>query len=117
MLAGMQAPAALSEAEAKDLLYKVAERFGFQTEIADYLLQLGVRSLSDFQNCVTSKEAIDTEITAKMDADTAWKGSRLVQTARVRIAWESTFSATQAETRQVTQVVVQNATQDLLPEA
>ena len=102
ILAGMHAPAALSEAEAKELLYKVAEKFNFQQEIADYLLALGIRSLSDFQNVFTSKESIDLELTAKMPETTAWTGSRMVQTARVRMAWESTFQATQAETRKST---------------
>ena len=114
ILAGMHAPAALSEDEAKELLYKVAERFNFQPEIADYLLSLGVRSLSDFQNCVTSKEAIDKELTAKMPETTSWTGSRMVQTARVRMAWESTFQATQAETKKA--AAYEDASQDLLPE-
>ena len=114
ILAGMHAPAALSEADAKELLYKVAEKFNFQPEIADYLLSLGIRSLSDFQNGFTSKEAIDTELTKKMPETTAWTGSRMVQTARVRMAWESTFQATQAETKQ--KAAYEDASQDLLPE-
>ena len=96
-LATMEAPQALSEAEAKTLMREVGQKFNFQHEIADWLVVQGLRSLTDFQDLVTTKEAIGTEITDKMPENTVWAGSKMVQTARVRMAWSSTFAAAATE--------------------
>ena len=69
-LATMEAPQALSEAEAKTLVREVGQKFNFQPEITDWLVVRGVRSLTDFQDLVTTKEAIGTEITDKMPENT-----------------------------------------------
>ena len=90
-------PQALWEPEAKALMRQVAGKFNFQPTIADWLVDQGVRSLTDFQDLVTTKEGIGTEIIDKMTEETVWAGSRMVQTARVRMAWASTFAAAASE--------------------
>ena len=99
-LARMDAPLALSEVDARTLMREVATKFNFQPEIADWLVQQGVRSLADFQDLATTKESIATEVTDKMPESTAWAGSKMVQTARVRMAWASTFAAAASEKKQ-----------------
>ena len=98
-LARMEAPQALSEVDARTLLREVAVKFNFQPEIADWLVQQGVRSLADFQDLATTKESIGTEVTDKMPENTVWTGSKMMQTARVRMAWASTFAAAASENK------------------
>ena len=114
ILAGMTAPAVLDAEAAKDLMRQVATRFNFMPAIADFLVEQGVRSLSDFQNIITSKEAVGPMITDRMAEETRWEGSKMVQTARVRMAWESTFTATEAERKKA--AAFQDNAEDLLPE-
>ena len=99
-LARIKAPQALSEVDARTLMREVAVKFNFQPEIADWLVQQGVRSLADFQDLATTKEAVGIEITDKMPENTVWAGSKMVQTARVRMAWASTFAAAASEKKQ-----------------
>jgi hypothetical protein len=113
LLAGMAAPAALEQEEAKKLLHDIADRFKFQHEIADFLLTIGVRSIQDFQNCVTSKEAIASEIIGKMSSETSFTDSKTIQIARLRMAWESTFKATEAAAKKAAAL---DDDADLLPE-
>ena len=96
-LARMQAPQALSKVGARTLLRGVARKFNFQPEIADWLVEQGVRSLADFQDLASTKESISTEVTDKMPVNTNWTGSKMVQTARVRMAWASTFAAAESD--------------------
>ena len=99
-LARMEAPQTLSEEDARTLMRKMAQKFNFQPAIADWLVEQGVRSLTDFQDLVTTKEAIGTEVTDKMPKNTQWTGSKMVQTARVRTAWTSIFEAAASEKSQ-----------------
>ena len=98
-LSAMQAPVALDEHQARDLMRQVAAKFNFQKEIADWLVVQGVRSLTDFQDLVATKDAIATEITDQMPENTTWAGSKMAQTARVRMAWSSTFAAMATENK------------------
>lgn len=110
-LDSMRAPPRLSKEAALDLMKQVAAKFNFQEEIAEWLVERGVRSLQDFQQVVISNAEIETNIIEKMPGNTAWVDSKMVQTARLRIAWGSTFQAQLSEEKK--QEMVESG-QDLL---
>ena len=41
----------------------------------------------------TAKEEVETELADRMLDNTAWDGSKVVRSAKVRMAWESPLSA------------------------
>ena len=61
--------------------------------IAVFLAAQGVRSVNEFKNIITAKEEVETELTNRMLGNTAWDGSKVVRSAKVRMARESLLSA------------------------
>jgi len=92
-LENMRAPQVLNKDQARTLMRQVADKFKFQHSVADWMVDKGVMSLQDFQQTVTSKEEVETKIIDMMPRETQWVDSKMVQTARMRIAWASTFQA------------------------
>ena len=54
--------------------------------IAVFLAAQGVRSINDSKNIITAKEEVETELANRMLDNTAWDGSKVVRSAKVRTA-------------------------------
>ena len=61
--------------------------------MAVFLAAQGVRSINDSKNIITAKEEVKTELTGRVLDNTAWDGSKVVRSAKVRMARESLLSA------------------------